>query len=164
MPIWTNIEAKLEISKLKSSGQKVVFTNGCFDILHKGHMAYLKSASKLGDTLIIGLNSDESVNSLKGPGRPINNETDRAEVLLSLGFIDAVVIFNEETPRELISELLPDVLVKGGDYNKDEIAGASDVETNGGEVKILPFLKGYSTTNILKKRSGKGLTEEDSVV
>ena len=163
MPIWTNIEAKLEISKLKSSGQKVVFTNGCFDILHKGHTTYLQSASKLGDTLIIGLNSDESVNSLKGPGRPINNETDRAEVLLSLGFIDAVVIFNEETPRELISELLPDVLVKGGDYNKDEIAGASDVETNGGEVKILPFLKGYSTTNILKKRSGKGLTEEDSV-
>jgi len=163
MPIWTNTEAKLEISKLKSSGQKVVFTNGCFDILHKGHATYLQSASKLGDTLIIGLNSDESVNSLKGPGRPINNETDRAEILLSLGFIDAVVIFNEETPRELISELLPDVLVKGGDYNKNEIAGSSDVEANGGEVKILPFLKGYSTTNILKKRSGKGLTEEDSV-
>ena len=163
MPIWTNTEAKLEISKLKSSGQKVVFTNGCFDILHKGHTTYLQSASKLGDALIIGLNSDESVNSLKGPGRPINNETDRAEVLLSLGFIDAVVIFNEETPRELISELLPDVLVKGGDYNKNEIAGYSDVEANGGEVKILPFLKGYSTTNILKKRSGKGLTEEDSV-
>ena len=163
MPIWTNTEAKLEISKLKSSGQKVVFTNGCFDILHKGHTTYLQSARKLGDALIIGLNSDESVNSLKGPGRPINNETDRAEVLLSLGFIDAVVIFNEETPRELISELLPDVLVKGGDYNKNEIAGYSDVEANGGEVKILPFLKGYSTTNILKKRSGKGLTEEDSV-
>ena len=163
MPIWTNTEAKLEISKLKSSGQKVVFTNGCFDILHKGHTTYLQSASKLGDALIIGLNSDESVNSLKGPGRPINNETDRAEVLLSLGFIDAVVIFNEETPRELISELLPDVLVKGGDYNKNEIAGYSDVEANGGEVKTLPFLKGYSTTNILKKRSGKGLTEEDSV-
>ena len=109
------------------------------------------------------MNSDESVNSLKGPGRPINNETDRAKVLLSLGFIDAVVIFNEETPRELISELLPDVLVKGGDYNKNEIAGSSDVEANGGEVKILPFLKGYSTTNILQKQSGKGLTEEDSV-
>jgi len=162
MPIWTNTEAKLEISKLKSSGQKVVFTNGCFDILHKGHTTYLQSARKLGDALIIGLNSDESVNSLKGPGRPINNETDRAEVLLSLGFIDAVVIFNEETPRELISELLPDVLVKGGDYNKNKIAGSSDVEANGGEVKILLFLKGYSTTNILKKRSGKGLTEEDS--
>ena len=163
MPIWTNTEAKLEISKLKSSGQKVVFTNGCFDILHKGHTTYLQSARKLGDALIIGLNSDESVNSLKGPGRPINNETDRAKVLLSLGFIDAVIIFNEETPQELISELLPDVLVKGGDYNKNEIAGYSDVEANGGEVKILPFLKGYSTTNILKKRSGKGLTEEDSV-
>ena len=163
MPIWTNTEAKLEISKLKSLGQKVVFTNGCFDILHKGHTTYLQSARKLGNALIIGLNSDESVNSLKGPGRPINNETDRAKVLLSLDFVDAVVIFNEETPQELIRELLPNVLVKGGDYNKNEIAGASDVEANGGEVKILPFLKGYSTTNILQKQSGKGLTEEDSV-
>ena len=163
MPIWTNTEAKLEISKLKSSGQKVVFTNGCFDILHKGHTTYLKSASKLGDTLIIGFNSDESVHSLKGPGRPINNETDRAKVLLSLDFVDAVVIFNEETPQELIRELLPNVLVKGGDYNKNEIAGASDVEANGGEVRILTFLKGYSTTNILQKQSGKGLTEEDLV-
>ena len=152
MPIWTNTEAKLEISKLKSSGQKVVFTNGCFDILHKGHTTYLQSARKLGDALIIGLNSDESVNSLKGPGRPINNETDRAKVLLSLGFIDAVIIFNEETPQELISELLPDVLVKGGDYNKNEIAGYSDVEANGGEVKILPFLKGYSTQKTFWKR------------
>ncbi len=160
MAIWTRAEAQQKITQLKTAGNKVVFTNGCFDILHRGHTTYLRAARDLGDFLIIGLNSNESVKQLKGPGRPINPEADRGAVLLALDCVDAVVVFREETPQELIADLLPDVLVKGGDYTKDEIAGAAEVEANGGKVVILPFLEGYSTTKILQKQAGKGLTGE----
>ena len=150
MAIWTKFEAIENITRLKATGLIVVFTNGCFDIIHKGHTTYLKEARELGGFLIIGLNSDESVQKLKGPERPLNPEEERGEALLALDYVDAVVIFNEETPKELISEVLPNILVKGGDYQKDEVAGGNEVEANGGKVIILPFLEGYSTTKILE--------------
>lgn len=137
--------------RAKAAGKKIVFTNGCFDILHVGHVSYLKEAKKLGDILVIGVNSDESVKRLKGENRPINSLEDRMTLLSSLDFVDYVVAFNEDTPARLISEVLPDVLVKGGDYKVEEIAGASDVIANGGEVKILNFVEGKSTTNIIHK-------------
>ncbi len=135
----------------KFLGNKIVFTNGCFDILHRGHLEYLASASDLGNKLIIGLNSDDSVKRLKGPGRPINTFSDRAFALASLHFVDAVVEFNEDTPIQLITTLLPDVLVKGGDYNRDTIVGANEVEKAGGSVAIISFKEGYSTTSFLEK-------------
>ncbi|MEA1881606.1 MAG: D-glycero-beta-D-manno-heptose 1-phosphate adenylyltransferase [Candidatus Marinimicrobia bacterium] len=155
MALLSRSKAKEKVAHLKTTGKKVVFTNGCFDILHRGHTTYLREAKALGDFLILGLNSDESVQKLKGFDRPINRETDRGEVLLSLESVDAVVIFNEETPKELIGELLPDLLVKGGDYNKDEIAGAVEVEAHGGKVVIIPFLEGYSTTKSIQNRRKK---------
>ena len=150
MAIWAKSEAIENIVQLKATGIIVVFTNGCFDIIHKGHTTYLKEARELGGFLIIGLNSDKSVQHLKGPERPLNPEEERGEALLALDYVDAVVIFNEETPKKLISELLPNILVKGCDYQKDEIAGCNEVEANGGKVIILPFLEGYSTTKILE--------------
>jgi rfaE bifunctional protein nucleotidyltransferase chain/domain len=155
MGLWTKIEAIKIIEQLKADGKRVVFTNGCFDIIHMGHTTYLKAARNLGDFLIIGLNSDKSAKQLKGPERPINPEKKRGEALLALDYVDAVVIFSEETPLKLISKLRPHVLVKGGDYNKNEIAGKEEVEANGGQVIVLPFLAGYSTTKILEKMRKK---------
>ena len=148
-----------KVGKLKSANNKIVFTNGCFDILHKGHLSYLHQSKDLGDYLIVGLNSDDSVTLLKGSDRPINNQNVRAKNLLRLDYVDAVIIFSEETPEELIKLLLPDILTKGGDYQKNQIAGSNTVINNGGKVIILPHLKGYSTTAIINNQ-GKGLTEE----
>lgn len=136
---------------LQLMGKKVVFTNGCFDILHKGHAQYLIEAAQLGDYLIVGLNSDSSVKKLKGEDRPVNNENDRAFLLASLNYVDAVIIFDEETPLELIQKVAPDFLVKGGDYNIENIVGAKEVMALGGQVQVLPFVNGYSTTSTLKK-------------
>lgn len=129
--------------------ERVVFTNGCFDLLHRGHVEYLFAARALGDCLVVGLNTDASVRSLKGPDRPIVGETDRATVIAALECVDAVTLFDEDTPRELIAALLPDVLVKGGDYTLDGIVGRAEVEAAGGEVRVLPFVQGRSTTSLI---------------
>lgn len=133
------------------AGKKVVFTNGCFDILHIGHIRYLQEAARLGDVFVIGLNSDESVRRLKGSERPINNEMERAEMLCVFGFVDYVAIFDEDTPIELIHKIAPDVLVKGGDYKPDEVVGKDFVEQHGGELKLIPFVDGKSTSNIIDR-------------
>lgn len=134
-----------------NKGKKIVFTNGCFDILHRGHVTYLAEAKKLGDLLIMGVNSDASVKRLKGPERPINNEEDRKYVLSQLKSVDFVEIFEEDTPLNLIKKISPDVLVKGGDWKIDQIVGGKEVINNGGEVYSLNFVDGYSTTSIIKK-------------
>jgi len=131
---------------LRAEGRKIVFTNGCFDILHAGHVKYLKQARKLGDVLIVGLNSDRSVSAIK-PGRPVNSEKNRAEVLAALSAVDYVVVFHEKTPYSLIKAVKPDILVKGGDWKKEEIIG-SDIAK---ETYSLPFVKGISTTRIIEK-------------
>ena len=131
--------------------QIVVFTNGCFDIFHAGHVKYLREAAKLGEVLVVGLNSDASVKRLKGDTRPVNSQVDRAEVLCALGFVDYVVIFEEDTPIELIKIIQPDVLVKGGDYKRENVVGADFVEAHGGELFLIPFVEGKSTTGIIKK-------------
>lgn len=147
-----NLQELLDIIKgIRHEGKKIVFTNGCFDILHAGHVTYLEKAKSFGDILILGLNSDDSVRRLKGSERPINNEQDRATVLSALRSIDYVVFFNEDTPIELISAILPDVLVKGGDYTNDTIVGADIVIDNSGKVEIVPLLEGRSTTSIINK-------------
>lgn len=142
---------KQTVTEWKAKHQKIVFTNGCFDLLHIGHLTYMARAAELGDKLIIGLNADSSVRLLKGEGRPVNNQQSRAALLAALFFVDAVVIFEEETPQNLIADLLPDVLVKGGDYTIDKIVGAKEVMANGGEVKTLTFVDGYSSTSIIEK-------------
>ena len=131
--------------------RKLVFTNGCFDVLHPGHVEFLAQAKDLGDVLVVGLNSDASVRRLKGEGRPLLAEADRAAVLAALRSVDVVTLFDEDTPLELISALLPDVLVKGGDYDLNGIVGRETVEGAGGEVRVLPFVEGYSTTGILDR-------------
>jgi rfaE bifunctional protein nucleotidyltransferase chain/domain len=143
--------AKAIVEQWKSQGEKVVFTNGCFDILHLGHVDYLEKARQLGDKLVLGLNTDDSVSRFKGPERPIQNQKSRSHVLASLQFIDLVVFFNEDTPLKLISELLPNVLVKGSDYLAENIVGADVVKKAGGEVKTIEFVPGYSTSRILEK-------------
>lgn len=130
---------------------KIVFTNGCFDLLHRGHIEYLAKAKSFGDILIIGLNSDKSVKILKGPTRPFINEEDRGVVLESLKFVDAVILFEEETPFNVINKIIPDVLVKGGDYNINNIVGKKTVEDNGGEVVTVEYIKGFSTSNLIEK-------------
>ena len=139
------------IKRIKNSGKKVVFTNGCFDILHIGHISYLRKARQLGDVLVVGLNSDESVRRLKGDDRPVNTLVDRAEMLAAMDFVDYVIPFEEDTPENLINKVIPDILVKGGDYTIDSIVGADIVKQNGGIVEILPFVEGHSTTEIIKK-------------
>jgi D-beta-D-heptose 7-phosphate kinase/D-beta-D-heptose 1-phosphate adenosyltransferase len=139
------------LSELKNLGKKIVFTNGCFDIIHVGHVQYLTEAKALGDVLVIGLNTDSSVKVLKGPSRPINNEHDRAIVLDSLKPVDYVTFFDEETPYNLINQILPDILVKGGDYSLENIVGADIVLQNGGKVEIIKFVEGKSTTLIIEK-------------
>ncbi len=131
--------------------KKIVFTNGCFDILHLGHIEYLSKAHDLGDYLIIGLNTDDSVRRLKGAGRPVQDEKARAHVLASLRFVDAVVLFDEDTPYELIKQIVPDVLVKGSDYKEQDVVGADIVKAAGGEVAIVELTPGYSTTGLIEK-------------
>ena len=143
------------VRDLQGQGKRVVFTNGCFDLLHAGHVRYLEEARSLGDGLIVGVNTDASVRLLKGPGRPLNSETDRARVLAALGCVDRVALFAEDTPLALITMLAPDVLVKGGDYRLDEIVGRELVLARGGRVVALPFVPGYSTTGLIDRlRSG----------
>lgn len=147
---YTNYSDASEALK-KHSSDTVVFTNGCFDILHAGHVRYLNEAKTLGSVLVVGLNSDESVKRLKGEERPINSEMDRAEVLLGLKSVDMVCLFKDDTPYELIKALSPDVLVKGGDWTPDQIVGSDVVLKKGGQVKSLQFVEGRSTTNIVDK-------------
>ena len=151
-------EKKLEawLQDFRQTMDKLVFTNGCFDILHAGHVDYLQKARQLGDGLLVGLNNDESVRKLKGDSRPIVDERARAMVLAALESVDAVVLFKEETPARLIDQVQPDVLVKGGDYLAEEIVGYQTVTTKGGTVKVLPFLEGHSTTSIIKKIKEQG--------
>lgn len=131
--------------------EKIVFTNGCFDIVHRGHLEYLAEASNLGHKLVMGLNTDASVQRLKGPNRPINDEYSRALLLASLGFIDMVVFFDEETPYDLIKFIQPDILVKGSDYNAEDIVGYDIVKAKGGEIITLDFIEGFSSTGIINK-------------
>lgn len=140
----------------KKENKRIVFTNGCFDILHLGHIRYLREAKKLGDILIVGLNSDNSVSSLKGPDRPLVKEKDRAEILSTLEMVDYIVIFNELTPKNLIDKIIPDVLVKGGDWREEEVVGRDTVEAQGGEVVIIPEVKGYSTSAFIKRIKSQG--------
>ncbi len=144
-------DLKTRIASLKARGMKTVFTNGCFDILHEGHVAYLQEARALGDALVVGLNSDASVRRLKGAERPINTESSRASILAALSCVDYLCIFSEETPYRLISEILPDVLVKGGDWEPDSIVGADIVKACGGEVLSLAFKSGHSTSGLIEK-------------
>jgi D-beta-D-heptose 7-phosphate kinase/D-beta-D-heptose 1-phosphate adenosyltransferase len=144
-------ELKTTVDRLKREGKKVVFTNGCFDILHAGHTRYLREARKLGDALILALNSDSSVRSIKGPMRPIVPESERAEVVGALDSVDYVTVFDELTPLELIEFLRPDVIVKGGDWSEKDIVGAETVRKWGGRVAIMPEIEGASTTNIIDK-------------
>ena len=139
------------INRIKAERKKIVFTNGCFDLLHFGHVRYLAQAKKLGDFLIIGLNSDSSVKELKGEDRPINSFEDRATLLSAIESVDLVIMFEEQTPENLIKDIVPDILVKGGDYNIEDIVGYQTVMQNGGQVKTLSFYDGYSSTNYINK-------------
>ncbi|RZM26883.1 MAG: D-glycero-beta-D-manno-heptose 1-phosphate adenylyltransferase [Pedobacter sp.] len=140
-----------KIKDWKDHGKKIVFTNGCFDLIHPGHIAYLNEAASLGDVLVVGLNTDQSVKKLKGADRPINNEFSRAQLLAAMFFVDAVVFFNDDTPLSLIKSVEPDVLVKGGDYQLENIVGAAETLERGGQVEVLSFLPGYSSTSIIEK-------------
>ena len=144
-------EARTQVRKWQQAGKRVVFTNGCFDLIHLGHVDYLEKARMLGDKLVIGLNTDDSVSRFKGPQRPLQDQNSRARVLAAMQFVDLVVFFNDDTPLKLISELLTDILVKGSDYLADNIVGADVVKNNGGVVKTLDFIPGYSTTRIVEK-------------
>ena len=143
--------ARDECKRIKRSGKRVVFTNGCFDILHPGHTRYLSAAKKLGDFLVVALNSDASVRTIKGPKRPILEDQARAELVAALECVDLVLIFDEDNPLRVIQNLLPDILVKGGDWPEDEIIGADVVKEKGGEVKRIPFVTGFSTTDVIKR-------------
>jgi rfaE bifunctional protein nucleotidyltransferase chain/domain len=143
------------IENLKKEGKTTVFTNGCFDILHIGHVRYLKESAKCADILIIGLNSDSSVKRLKGETRPINNESDRAELLSELGFVDYVVIFEQDSPVELLDEIKPDVYTKGADYTVETLPEAATVLKNGGRIEFIDLVAGKSTTNVIKKIENK---------
>jgi rfaE bifunctional protein nucleotidyltransferase chain/domain len=135
----------------KEKGQKIVFTNGCFDIIHLGHLDYLEKSRTIGDKLVVGLNTDRSVRQLKGPGRPINSEHARARMLAALSFVDMIIAFDEETPLELIKQVKPDILIKGNDYKIENIVGSDFVLGSGGEVKTIELLEGYSTTSLIEK-------------
>lgn len=139
------------IAVLKGQDKKIVTTNGCFDILHVGHVRYLQEAKNLGDVLIIGLNTDASVKRLKGDSRPVNNENDRAEVLSALNMVDYVVLFGEDTPVSILSQIQPDIHVKGGDYNVENLPEAKTIQEHGGKLVFVPFVEGKSTTKIIEK-------------
>jgi D-glycero-beta-D-manno-heptose 1-phosphate adenylyltransferase len=149
--ILTRPELEKKLAQWRLLGKTIVFTNGCFDILHAGHIASLTEAAQQGDILIVGLNADASIKGLKGPNRPVNDEHSRALLLASLLMVDAVVLFSEPTPLELILAIQPDVLVKGGDYKVEDIAGAKEVISRGGKVIINPIVEGFSTTSIINK-------------
>lgn len=149
---WSGASAWREAQR--AAGRSVVFTNGVFDLLHPGHVDLLVGARRLGGALVVGLNSDDSVRRLKGPDRPVRGENDRAYVLAALGAVDAVVVFEQDTPLELIRTLRPDVLVKGGDYSESTIVGAADVRSWGGTVEVVPLTPGHSTTSILERLRG----------
>jgi len=150
-------ELAIKVRQLQADGKRVVFTNGCFDILHAGHLHNLRECRSHGDFLVVGLNSDESVRRLKGNDRPINGETNRAELLAALHVVDYISIFDEDTPEELVRAIAPDVLAKGGDYSEEQIAGASFVKKNGGKIVIIPLLPGLSSTGIINRsRPGIG--------
>jgi len=146
---------KVHVNTWQKAGEKVVFTNGVFDLLHIGHLTYMAKAAELGDKLIIGLNSDSSVKRIKGDDRPVNDQNNRAALLAALFFVDAIVVFDEDTPLNLITTLMPDVLVKGADYAIENIVGGKEVVANGGEVKTIDFVEGYSSTSIIKKIRGQ---------
>ncbi|MGH9799739.1 MAG: D-glycero-beta-D-manno-heptose 1-phosphate adenylyltransferase [Blastocatellia bacterium] len=148
-------QLRIERENLRKTGKKVVFTNGCFDLLHPGHVRYLQQARALGDALIVALNSDRSVRELKGDNRPILIEAERSEVMAALACVDFVTVFDEPTPREIISALLPDILVKGGDWGIDSIVGREEVEAAGGKVMSLAFVEGRSTTDIIERIAQK---------
>ena len=148
---WTRIQTIDKVQHWKELGEKIVFTNGCFDILHSGHIYLLREAKNLGDRLLIGLNSNQSVQNLKGPVRPFNPEDTRATVLESLSMVDGVTIFQEDTPYELVKEIIPHVLVKGGDYSIENVVGANTVRESGGKVVLIPFLEGYSTSDLIAR-------------
>jgi rfaE bifunctional protein nucleotidyltransferase chain/domain len=145
------VDLQTEISKWRENNEKIVFTNGCFELIHVGHIEYLAKASDLGDKLIIGLNTDDSVKRLKGENRPILDQQARAETLAALFFVDAVIFFDEDTPYQLIKAIQPDILVKGGDYQTDDIVGADIVKNYGGVVETIPLVHGYSTSKIIAK-------------
>ena len=149
--IYSLSDLKIQSDKWKTNGKKIVFTNGCFDLVHRGHVEVLANTADLGDRLIIGLNSDFSIKDLKGENRPIIDETSRAILLASLQFVDAIVFFSEETPITLIKTIVPNILAKGGDYKIEDIVGNEIVIQNGGEVKTIPLTDGFSTTNIVEK-------------
>jgi D-beta-D-heptose 7-phosphate kinase/D-beta-D-heptose 1-phosphate adenosyltransferase len=153
--IFTTDEIKKEVKRLRLKSKTIAFTNGVFDILHEGHIAVLAGAASFADVLIVGVNSDVSVKRLKGDGRPVNHENSRALIIASLIMVDTVVIFNEETPAELIKIIQPDVLVKGGDYKIETIVGANEVIANGGRVEVIPLKEGFSTTGIIEKINSK---------
>jgi len=142
---------KAQLAQWKQDGKKVVFTNGVFDLLHIGHITYLAKASELGDKLVIGLNSDSSVKRIKGDDRPVNDQNSRAALLAALFFVDGIVLFEDDTPLNLITALMPDILVKGADYAIENIVGGKEVIANGGEVKTIDFIEGYSSTSIINK-------------
>jgi len=146
---------KETITTWRKNNNKVVFTNGVFDLLHIGHITYLAKAAELGDKLIIGLNADSSVKRIKGESRPVNDQNSRAMLLAALFFVDAIVVFEEDTPLNLIISLLPDILVKGADYDIENIVGGKEVIANGGEVKTINFVEGYSSTSIIQRIKGK---------
>ena len=148
-------EIKNLVQKLKQENKTIVFTNGCFDILHIGHVRYLKESARFGNVLIIGLNSDSSVKRLKGETRPINNELDRAELLSELGFVDYVVVFEEDTPQNLLDEIKPDIYTKGADYTVETLPEAQVVLKNGGKIEFINLIEGKSTTNVIKKIENK---------
>jgi len=151
LKIKTLEEATAELNRLKANGEKIVFTNGCFDLLHPGHTRYLSAARNQGDHLIVAVNSDSSVRTIKGPRRPILPQDARAELLAALSFVDTVIIFDEDNPLEVIKHLSPDVLVKGGDWSEEEIIGSDVVKDAGGVVRRIPFVAGYSTSAIIDK-------------
>lgn len=144
-------DAKQRVLEWKREGKRIVFTNGCFDIVHLGHIDYLEKARALGDKLVLGLNTDASVSALKGAARPVVDETARARLMAAMEFVDAVILFSEPTPLQLIQTISPDILVKGDDYTVENIVGADFVTSNGGEVKTIPLVKGYSTSTIIEK-------------
>jgi rfaE bifunctional protein nucleotidyltransferase chain/domain len=146
---------KRRLAGLRRSGKRIVFTNGCFDLIHPGHIRYLRAAKGLGDVLVVALNSDDSVRRLKGSGRPLVCERDRCEVVAALEMIDYVTVFGDDTPYALIKDLQPDVLVKGGDWQPDRIVGADVVRARGGTVRSLPYARGYSTTALVRKLEGR---------
>lgn len=149
-------ELRAERERLRVTGRRLVFTNGCFDVLHVGHVRYLTAARALGDALIVAINSDRTVRELKGRGRPVISEAERAEMLAALRVVDYVTVFDQVSPRALIASVLPDVLVKGGDYALEEIHGREEVEAAGGSVVSLPFVEGASTTAIIERMKAEG--------